>query len=208
LAVAADDPQAAVDAAAALADDVVDTGDRDGTIRATVSLLLTGIVFQVRGDVIEVFEEPEFHASIGDAWDKVDVGDYDQALHMAEGLVDLATDPDEQWHAANLIHHGHTILGVVYIHKGMVTEAEEELLESARTSGSAELGTHGPNLYLAHLLLQRQRTEIVLEFFDLCSAFWAGRPEQVSGWREQIEEGKVPDFGANLWWGRGPNDEI
>ena len=38
--------------------------------------------------------------------------------------------------------------------------------------------------------------EAVLEYLDLCAVFW--KPQIVRRWKDQIDAGRVPNFGANL----------
>jgi hypothetical protein len=53
---------------------------------------------------------------------------------------------------------------------------------------------------LARELLKRHRSEAVLKFLDIVSSSWrwAGAQEQLTSWKAAIQNGKIPDFGANL----------
>jgi hypothetical protein len=53
---------------------------------------------------------------------------------------------------------------------------------------------------LAQTLLQRGRTDAVIEYFDLCSLFWKRLMSlgQLQRWRTDLREGRMPDFKASL----------
>ena len=55
---------------------------------------------------------------------------------------------------------------------------------------------YGPNMSLAKDLLEKGERQVVLDYFALCRRFWNyGR---LDDWSQQVKEGKIPDFGANL----------
>ena len=58
------------------------------------------------------------------------------------------------------------------------------------------LNSFGPNMTLAKELLKKGENEIVLEYCQLCSKFW--KRDRLKQWADVVEEGRVPDFGANL----------
>ena len=77
-------------------------------------------------------------------------------------------------------------------------EARAYLLESAKIEGSPSLDSFGPNMTLAKEMLERGERGAVLEYFDLCGKFWKHGRDRLAVWREQVEAGVVPDFGANM----------
>jgi hypothetical protein len=72
------------------------------------------------------------------------------------------------------------------------------LIAAGKTPGSPQLNSFGPNMALAKDLLEKSETEIVFEYFELCSKFWKDRRGQLEQWTKEIKNGHVPDFGANL----------
>jgi hypothetical protein len=55
---------------------------------------------------------------------------------------------------------------------------------------------YGPNMSLAKDLLEKGEKQGVLDYFALCRKFWnSGRLDE---WSQQVTEGTIPDFGANL----------
>ena len=40
--------------------------------------------------------------------------------------------------------------------------------------------------------------QVVLEHFELCRKFWKMHNGRLDQWSQQVKDGKVPDFGANL----------
>jgi hypothetical protein len=89
------------------------------------------------------------------------------------------------------------VLGQVALRNGDVAEAAQYLIASGKSSGSPALNTSGPNMSLAKELLEKGQSDVVLEFFDLCKAFWTNHV-QLDSWAQTVREGGVPNFGANL----------
>ncbi len=123
---------------------------------------------------------------------------YPQAEGKAGELLALAEQFHDDWDYGNAIHHGHLILGRVALVRGDVDRASRELIAAARTPGSPQLNSFGPNCRLALDLLRIGQSAPVLEFLQLCTTFWDPRFSQAAGWIKQIRAGETPDFGANL----------
>ena len=49
---------------------------------------------------------------------------------------------------------------------------------------------------LALALLKRDRKKAVIEYLGLCGKFW--KKTTTDAWIKEIEEGRTPEFGANL----------
>ena len=94
------------------------------------------------------------------------------------------------------VFRGNLVLGRIALHKGQLEAAKQYLIASARTTGSAVLGSFGPNMSLAKELLEQGEKEAVLEYFGLCASFW--KNDKLAAWAEQVNQGWIPDFGANL----------
>ncbi len=125
-------------------------------------------------------------------------GKLDVAERLATELLEGRTRAPLFWlsSASDALHRGHTVLGLVALQRDDVQQAEEHLLHSARVSGSPALGSFGPNMHLAHELLEKGRQETVIEYLQKCGEFW--KTEQTEAWIKLIKAGQTPDFGANL----------
>jgi hypothetical protein len=138
------------------------------------------------------------------AWDALADGDLGEADILATALVRRAVDHD-LFHVSSDEHSAHLILGHVHLRRGDPDTAEYHLLAAARVDPDPSLRSFGPNMSLAHALLQHGRTEAVIGYLDLCSSLWKGRMARrsVERWRDEIADGHIPDFGPNLIYGTG-----
>ena len=102
------------------------------------------------------------------------------------------------WNTGNNVFSGNTILGRLALRAKDVEKAKQYLLAAGKTTGSPQLGSFGPSMRLAKELIEAGETECVLEFFDLCSAFWGMGKERLEQWARDVKQGSVPAFGANL----------
>ncbi len=125
------------------------------------------------------------------------VGETGKARDYAARALKRA-EQNRSWDYGNVIHQGNLVLGQLELRAGEIEEAEKYLLEAGKTPGSPQLNSFGPNMYLALELLKKARTKAVLEYLDLCGSFWDR--ERIELWSKEIESGKTPDFGANLWY--------
>jgi hypothetical protein len=89
------------------------------------------------------------------------------------------------------------VLGRLALLKGDVTAAGRELLEAGKASGGPGLETYGPNMSLAKDLLEVDQADVVKEYLCECAVFWHN-PVALGRWMVSIDQGDVPDFGANL----------
>ena len=120
-----------------------------------------------------------------------------KAKAYAEEMIVLAGG-ESNWNTGNLFHHGHIVLGRLALRADDVATAKAHLLDAARTGGSPQLGSFGPNMSLAKELLERDERDAVLEYLALCGDFWTHGKDRLSGWKKQIQSGSMPDFGPNL----------
>jgi hypothetical protein len=115
----------------------------------------------------------------------------------ARGYAEEMLKSDSQgWNAGNLVHHGHLVLGRIALRDGDTKAAQEHLLAAGKTQGSPQLNSFGPNMTLAKELLEKGERQAVLEYFKLCGNFW--KNSDLEAWTQEVQAGKVPDFGANL----------
>ncbi len=120
----------------------------------------------------------------------------DKAKTLAVELLDCAAEMPADWNFGNAIHHGNLILGFVAMRGERIDEAEEYLVRAGKTPGSPQLNSFGPNMGLALELLKKGRKDAVLQYFALCRKFW--KTPELDAWTKTVEEGGIPDFGANL----------
>ena len=107
----------------------------------------------------------------------------------------LTTRPSRRGGEAH-IHKANIVLGRLALAEDDVVTAKHHLLAAAKVSGAPTLGSFGPNMKLAADLLERGEREVVLEYFELCAAFWPS--DKLKDWAALVEGGRTPDFGANL----------
>jgi hypothetical protein len=93
---------------------------------------------------------------------------------------------------------GHMVLGQVALRRGDIASARQHLLASGRTPGSPVLSSFGPRMSLAKELLDAGERQAVLEFLGLCGKFWLTDFGKLTQWSAEVEQGRVPNFGANL----------
>lgn len=96
------------------------------------------------------------------------------------------------------VHHGNVILGRLALKAGDIDKAKEHLIAAGKVAGSPTLNSFGPNMALAKDLLEKGETEVVLEYFELCSHFWQDRQGRLEQWTKEVENGNMHDFGASL----------
>jgi hypothetical protein len=123
-------------------------------------------------------------------------GENHKAEKYAMRLISLEDENENKWNSGNAVHHGNLILGRLALRAGDVDKAKYYLLKAGGTKGSPQLNSFGPNMALAKDLLEKGERDVVLEYFTLCGKFWDR--DELKAWREQVELGKTPQFGANL----------
>lgn len=100
------------------------------------------------------------------------------------------------------LHASNTVLGLIALDKGRIDEANAHLLASGKlTNGSPTLETFGPAMMLAKRLLDKGQRETVLQYLNLCSAFWTHDQGNLAKWKSAINSGGTPDFGVKLTTG-------
>jgi len=117
----------------------------------------------------------------------IDAGAIEKARSYATELLTHAgaghfTDGDS-------LYTGNMVLGLLALHDGNVEQAKHYLLESAKTKGSPVLGSFGPDFRLARALVQKGEREVVLQFLDLCRAFWKMGAEKLDAMIATVRSG-------------------
>jgi hypothetical protein len=121
-----------------------------------------------------------------------------QAKSFAEELEQLAPKHLKDWNYGNAIQDSNIVLGRLALKAGDIEEAKRRLLSSGQSKGSPQMNSFGPNMTLAKDLLIVGEREVVLAYFRLCKAFWGMERGRLDAWSKDVEEGRTPDFGANL----------
>lgn len=105
-----------------------------------------------------------------------------------------------KWRRA--VFYCNLVLGRLALLRGDIPQAEDYLLLSGMTPGSPALDTFGPNMSLARELLKRSRSETVLKYFEECKSFWPPEDEggRLTRWSDEVQAGRMPVFGANLYY--------
>jgi hypothetical protein len=128
----------------------------------------------------------------------VDAGTLEIARASALEVLASAKNYQKDWNYGNAIHKGNLTLGRVALRNGDLEQAKAYLLAAGGTPGSPQLNSFGPNMTLAKVLLEAGETDAVLQYLDLCAEFWKTDFGSLGAWRDLIEEGRIPNFGANL----------
>lgn len=120
----------------------------------------------------------------------------------SESMLSRVDEFKSDWDYGNANHYAHLVLGKVALFLGRIDEANLHLLAAGQVPGSPQLNSFGPNMALAKDLLERGQTVAVLDYLNACEKFWNGEIEQKSlaEWRSEIAKGRIPDFGANLYY--------
>lgn len=123
----------------------------------------------------------------------------DQAHHYAELMLQ---NTEAGWNSGNRVHHGNLVLGRIALRAGNIEEARSRLVAAGNTTGSPQLNSFGPNMSLAKELLEIGEREVVLDYFRLCSRFWDSdrAKDKLDKWGVLAAAGRIPDFGANLYY--------
>lgn len=139
--------------------------------------------------------ELRFHALGEAAKQSFAAGKVADAQKYAQELMTLLPSFGQNQEYGNAVHDANLTLGRIAVREGRLDDAKRHLIESVRTPGP-RLMDYGPNMSLAKDLLEKGERQSVLDYFALCRKFWnSGRLDE---WSQQVQEGKIPDFGPNL----------
>jgi hypothetical protein len=145
-----------------------------------------------------VTKEQRFYALDDAAKESVVSGRIDDARKYAYELIALAPEFKDNWNYGNAIQDGNLVLGRIAVQEGRIDEAKQRLLDAGKSPGSPVMDSFGPNMSLANDLLQNGQQEVVLRYLEQCHTFWKNHDETLDMWREDIQAGRIPKFGANL----------
>ncbi len=122
-------------------------------------------------------------------------GKVEDARKYAQELMALLPSFRQDREYGNAAHDANLTLGRIAVREGRTDDAKRHLIESVRTPGARQMD-YGPNLSLAKDLLEKGERQVVLDYFALCRKFW--NYARLDEWSQQVKEGRIPDFGANL----------
>jgi hypothetical protein len=125
-------------------------------------------------------------------------GKFKDANQYATELLSSAPNYRSDWNYGNAIQDGNLVLGRLALRDGKKDEAKKYLLAAGKSPGSPTMDSFGPNMSLAKDLLDKGERDVVLEYFELCRNFWKDGNSELDRWRDEVKNGKIPRFGANL----------
>ena len=118
-------------------------------------------------------------------------GAIEKAKEYAKAMLE---ENGEGWNHGNRVHYGNLTLGRIALLEGRIEEAKLRLIAAGRTPGSPQLNSFGPDMTLAHELLELGESEVVLGYFALCSKFWRMDRGRLETWSTLVKGGQTPDF--------------
>ncbi len=142
--------------------------------------------------------EKRFYALNDAAKESFVVGKIEDAQKYASELMTLLSQFQGNWNYGNAVQDANLVLGRIAALDGRMDEAKKYLLEAGKSPGSPQMDTFGPNMSLAKDLLEKGERQVVLDYFELCRKFWQMHDGRLDKWSQQVKDGKIPDFGANL----------
>ncbi|MBL8525785.1 MAG: hypothetical protein JNN20_19050 [Betaproteobacteria bacterium] len=147
----------------------------------------------------EAKDEYERWVALGDValW-QAEPATAEQAKAVATELLALTDNYRSDWNYGNAIHKANSGLGRLALRQGDMAAARGYLLASARSKGSPQMNTFGPNMLFAGEMAAAGEKQAVIEYFDLCATFWKMEDGRLAVWKRDVAEGRAPNFGANI----------
>lgn len=122
-------------------------------------------------------------------------GRYDEARQHAQELAGLLPAFRQHPDYGQALHDANVVWGRLAVREGRLEDAKRHLFESIRVP-SAPMMDYGPNLGLARDLLEKGEQQAVLDYLARVKRFW--NFSRVDDWRQQIQQGQIPDFGPGF----------
>ncbi|WP_433664195.1 hypothetical protein ACQPW1_19960 [Nocardia sp. CA-128927] len=132
------------------------------------------------------------------AKESFNAGKIKQARAYARELMALTPQYQGNWNYGNAVHDANMVLGRIAVREGHRNDAKRYLLAAGMSPASPQMNSFGPNMSLAMDLLAKGERQVVLEYFELCRKFWELHRGRLDEWSRQVNDGAIPDFGANL----------
>ena len=125
-------------------------------------------------------------------------GNAEDAKKFAQELMTLLPKFSGDWNYGNAVQDANLVMGRIAVKDGRIAEAKQYLLAAGNSPGSPQMNSFGPNVSLAKDLLEKGERDVVIQYLGLCRKFWKMHEGRLDQWIQEIKDGKVPDFGANL----------
>jgi hypothetical protein len=125
-------------------------------------------------------------------------GKIDDARKYAQELMTLLPKFQHDWNYGNAVQDANLVFGRIAVREGRIEDAKRYLIEAGKSPGSPQMNSFGPNMSLAKDLLEKGERDVVLEYFNLCRKFWDFHKDLLDQWSQEVKDGKIPNFGANL----------
>ena len=142
--------------------------------------------------------EEGFRALGSCAKDFVDQDRLEEALSQALELQALLGEFESDYFYFDALQSVHNVLGRLAIRKGDIEAAKQHLVACGTLSESPTLMSFGPNMSLAWELLFKGERQAVLDYLQACRSFWKMGSDSLDLWTQDVLDGRIPDFGANL----------
>ena len=143
-------------------------------------------------------DQERFYALNDAAKESFVLGKTEDAQTYASNLLALLPTFPKDWNYGNAVQDGNLVLGRIAAQEGRREDAKRYLLEAGKSPGSPQMNSFGPNMSLAKDLLEKGERDVVLKYFGLCRKFWQMDRGRLDQWSQEVKDGKIPDFGANL----------
>ncbi len=127
-----------------------------------------------------------------------DAGKMEEVKEMISELKSMTPSFSDNWNYGNAIHKVNIVQGRIALKEDKIEEAKSFLVAAGKAPSSPQLSTFGPNMKLAKDLLLKEEKAAVIEYLDLCKAFWMSEEGRVAEWKKAIEENRIPQFGKTL----------
>ncbi len=142
--------------------------------------------------------QERFYALNAAAKESFVAGNVDEARKYAQELMTLLPSFPGDWNYGNAVQDGNLVLGRIAVKEGRIDDAKKHLIAAGNSPGSPQMNSFGPNVSLAKDLLEKGERDIAIQYLELCRKFWKMHQGRLDEWIQEIKDGKIPDFGANL----------
>jgi len=142
--------------------------------------------------------QQRFYALNAAAKESFVAGNVEDAQKYAEELMTLLPNFPDDWNYGNAVQDANLVLGRIAVKDGRMGEAKQYLLAAGNSPGSPQMNSFGPNVSLAKDLLEQGERDVAIQYLELCRKFWKVHGDRLDQWIQEIKNGKVPNFGANL----------
>lgn len=146
----------------------------------------------------ETDEEKRFYKLTKNMQRKFEADSLDEVKSDIKELKQLLPNYTTNWNYGNAVHKMNIVAGRIALQNGNIKEAKKYLILAGKTTGSPQLNSFGPNMSLAKELLEKREKEIVIQYLNLCGEFWESDHSKLNNWTTIVQNGEIPDFGANL----------